>query len=167
MTRLTEEQIGEMRRLAEKMLTPDLGISDTSGRYDPRLPEKYAAAITVPVVLALLDEVQEARKARKPDAWAVRGRDRSLTDFTTNINTLGWAGAKTALYAAAPDEAARLARLERVCGQIRWAEIGIPALDSDQTKAALLELCEILFAAGLAEATRSASPKTEESRDYE
>lgn len=45
--------------------------------------------------------------------------------------------------------AARFARLDGICSRILWTEIGVPALENAQTKTALEDLCEYLFAAGI------------------
>ena len=53
---------------------------------------------------------------------------------------------------AAPAEAstaARFTRLHGIVSRILWTDVGVPALDNEQTKAALGELAEYLFADGV------------------
>lgn len=57
--------------------------------------------------------------------------------------------------------AARYQRLHSVCARILWTDLGVPAMESDQTKAALSELSEIL----LMDALISVSPLPTEGKD--
>lgn len=45
--------------------------------------------------------------------------------------------------------AARFARLHGIVSRILWMEVGMPAFGNPQTKQALIDLCEYLFAAGI------------------